>query len=161
MRFGYRASGQWLYVNETFSRKLSRFAIGVDGSLGVKEDITEFGHGVFPDGLAFDVNGDAWVVSIVSNRVIQVSRDGSQTVFMQDADPQHLDWVEAAYQANAMGRPHLDALRSSVLKNVSSLAFGGPHSRAGYLGCLLGDAVAQVDMPVPGHPPVHWHYPFT
>ena len=154
-------SGQWLYVNETFSRKLSRFAIGPDGELGAKEVVTEFGHGVFPDGLAFDVNGDAWVVSIVSNRLIRVSPDGNQTVLIQDADPQHLDWVEAAYQANELGRPHLDALCSGELKNISSLAFGGPHLRTGYLGCLLGDAVARVDMPVAGHAPVHWHYAFT
>jgi hypothetical protein len=152
-------SGQWLYVNETFSRKLSRFAIGIDGALGSKEVVTEFGHGVFPDGLAFDVNGDAWIVSIVSNRIIRVSPDGGQTVLLQDADPQHLDRVEAAYQANEMGRPHLDAVHSSVLKNISSLAFGGAQLRTGYLGCLLGDSVAQIDMPVEGHPPVHWHYP--
>ena len=154
-------SGEWLYVNETFSRKLSRFAIHADGSLGDKEVVTEFGYGVFPDGLAFDANGDAWIVSIVSNRVIRVSRDGSQAVFLQDADAQHLDWVEAAFEANELGRPHLDAVRSGVLKNISSLAFGGSQLRTGYLGCLLGDSVAKVAMPVAGHPPVHWHYPLA
>ena len=154
-------SGEWLYVNETFSRKLSRFAIHADGALGDKEVVTEFGQGVFPDGLAFDANGDAWVVSIVSNRVIHVSGDGRQAVFLQDADPQRLDWVEAAYEAHELGRPHLDTVPSGVLKNISSLAFGGPQMRTGYLGCLLGDSVAQVAMPVAGYPPVHWHYPLA
>jgi sugar lactone lactonase YvrE len=46
--------GKWLYVNETFARRLSRFALHADGSLGVKEVVTEFGPGTFPDGLAFD-----------------------------------------------------------------------------------------------------------
>ena len=36
-------SGQWLYVNETFARRLSRFALHDDGSLGAKEVVTEFG----------------------------------------------------------------------------------------------------------------------
>ena len=151
-------NGQWLYVNETFSRKLSRFAIGADGSLGAKEVVCEFGAGTFPDGLAFDVEGHIWVVSSVSNRLIRVAPDGSQTVWLQDADPAHLAWVETAYQANEMGRPHLDGVKSKVLKNISSIAFGGPDLRTGYLGCLLGDALATLPMPVAGHPPVHWHF---
>jgi hypothetical protein len=151
-------SGKWLYVNETFSRRLSRFALGVDASLGAKEVVCEFGAGTFPDGLAFDVEGHAWVVSIVSNRLIRVAPDGTQTIWLQDADPEHLAWVEAAYQANEMGRPHLDGVKSKLLKNISSIAFGGPDLRTSYLGCLLGESLATLPMPVAGHPPVHWHF---
>jgi sugar lactone lactonase YvrE len=151
-------NGQWLYVNETFSRRLSRFAIRPDASLGPKEIVCEFDAGVFPDGLAFDVEGHAWVVSIVSNRLIRVAPDGTQTVWLEDVDPEHLAWVEAAYQANEMGRPHLDGVKSKVLKNISSIAFGGADLRTGYLGCLLGDSLATLRMPVAGHPPVHWHF---
>jgi sugar lactone lactonase YvrE len=151
-------SGQWLYVNETFSRRLSRFAVQADGSLGNKQVVTEFGEGVYPDGLAFDVEGNAWVVSIVSNSVICVAPDGSQHLWLRDADAAHLAWVEAAFEANEMGRAHLDNVKSQVLRNTSSLAFGGADLRTGYLGCLLGDAIASFDMPVAGHPPVHWNY---
>ena len=77
-------SGNWLYVNETFTRRLSRFAICADSSLGPKEVVCEFGAGTFPDGLAFDVEGHAWVVSIVSNRLIRVSPDGTQTVWLEE-----------------------------------------------------------------------------
>lgn len=149
-------SGEWLYVNETFSRRLSRFVIRDDSSLGPKEVVCEFGAGTFPDGLAFDVEGHAWVVSIVSNRLIRVSPDGVQTVWLEDVDPEHLAWVEAAYQASEMGRPHLDGVKSKTLKNISSIAFGGADLRTGYLGCLLGDTLAMLRMPVAGHPPVHW-----
>ena len=79
-------SGQWLYVNETFARRLSRFALRADGSLGVKEVVTEFGPGTFPDGLAFDEEGHAWVVSIVSNRLIRVAPDGTPTTWLEEAD---------------------------------------------------------------------------
>ena len=151
-------NGQWLYVNETFARRLSRFPLRADGSLGEKQVVTEFGEGVYPDGLAFDVQGNAWVVSIVSNSVIRVAPDGKQHVLLRDVEPEHLAWVEAAYEANEMGRPHLDGVKSRTLKNISSLAFGGADLKTGYLGCLLGDAVAQVAMPVAGHPPVHWRY---
>ena len=50
-------SGQWLYVNETYVRRLSRFPLREDGSLGTKEIVTEFGYGQFPDGMAFDAEG--------------------------------------------------------------------------------------------------------
>ena len=46
--------GDWLYVNETFGRRLARFRIAADGSLGDRETVTTFGKGTFPDGLAFD-----------------------------------------------------------------------------------------------------------
>jgi sugar lactone lactonase YvrE len=66
-------SGKWLYVNETFVRRLSRFELLGPGKLGRRETVCEFGAGTFPDGLAFDVDGNAWVTSIVSNRVVRVS----------------------------------------------------------------------------------------
>jgi sugar lactone lactonase YvrE len=152
-------SGQWLYVNETFSRRLSRFPINADGGLGVKQVVTDFGVGLYPDGLAFDAHGFAWVVSIVSNSLIRVAPDGWQQLWLQDVELAHLSWVETAFEANEMGRPHLDGVKSRVLRNTSSVAFAGPDLRTGYLGCLLGDAIAKIQMPVAGHPPVHWNYP--
>jgi hypothetical protein len=49
-------------------------------------------------------------------------------------------------------------VKSKQLRNISSLAFGGPDLRTGYLGCLLGESVATLRMPVAGHPPIHWNY---
>ena len=152
-------SGQWLYVNETFGRRLSRFALHADGSLGAKQVITEFGPGTFPDGLAFDVHGHAWVVSIVSNRLIRVAPDGTPTIWLEDADAEHLAHVEAAFEAGTMGRPELDGIKSRCLRNISSLAFCGPERRHAVLGCLLGDRLATLPMPVAGLAPVHWDFP--
>jgi len=151
--------GEWLYVNETFARRLSRFAIRANGDLGPRELVAEFGAGTFPDGLCFDSEGGAWITSIVSNRVIRIAPDGGQSLLMEDNEPDHLAWVEQAFNSGQMGRPHLDKAHSRSLKNISSLAFGGPDLRTGYLGCLLGESVAAIPMPVAGHPPVHWNYP--
>jgi sugar lactone lactonase YvrE len=150
--------GHWLYVNETFGRRLSRFALHADGSLGPKQVVTEFGAGTFPDGLAFDVEGHAWVVSIVSNRLIRVAPDGAQTIWLEDADADHLAQVEAAFEAGTMGRPELDGIRSRRLRNISSIAFAGPERRTAVLGCLLGDRLAVLDMPVAGLAPTHWTF---
>jgi sugar lactone lactonase YvrE len=150
--------GGWLYVNETFGRRLSRFPIRPDGSLGAKEVLTTFGHGTFPDGLTFDAESHVWITSVVSNRIIRVAPNGAQTLMLEDADPAHLEECEQAYLSGTMGRPHLDQVPSRVLRNVSSLAFGGPGLRTAYVGCLLGDAIAVFDSPVAGHPPPHWRY---
>lgn len=148
--------GRSLWVNETFGRRLSRFALRADGSLGPRETVAEFGPGTYPDGLCFDVEGGAWITSIVSNRVIRVAPDGRASVVLEDADEAHVAWAEAAYRDGSMGRPHLDGVRSRRLRNVSSLAFGGPDLRTAYLGCLLGDSLMHFRSPVAGHPPAHW-----
>ncbi len=151
-------SGDWLYVNETFGRKLSRFRIERDGSLGAKQVVAEFGAGVFPDGLTFDASGDVWITSVISNRLIRVDRSGRQELLLDDGDEAHLAWVEEAYTAGRLGRPHLDDVKSSLLRNISSLAFGGADLRTGYLGCLLGDRIASFRSPVAGSPPAHWNW---
>ena len=151
-------SGQWLYVNETFARRLSRFGLHADGSLGVKEVVTEFGPGTFPDGLAFDEEGHAWVVSIVSNRLLRVAPDGTPTTWLEEADADHLALVEQAFESGTMGRPHLDGVPSRSLRNISSIAFAGTDRRTAVLGCLLGDHLATLRLPVAGVAPTHWHY---
>lgn len=148
--------GASLYVNETFARRLSRFALRGDGSLGARETVLEFGAGTYPDGLCFDAEGGAWITSIVSNRVIRVRADGRAELFVEDADDDHLRAVEAAYREGRMGREHLDGVVSRRLRNISSLAFGGPGLRTAWLGSLLGDRLESFIAPVAGHPPVHW-----
>jgi hypothetical protein len=150
--------GQWLYVNETFARRLTRFRVAADGALGARETVTVFGHGTYPDGLAFDAEGGVWITGIISNRVLHVARDGAQTIVVEDADTAHVEWCEQAYLAGTLGRPHLDKAAGRVLRNISSLAFGGLQLRTAYLGCLQGDAIACFDAPVAGHAPVHWEY---
>lgn len=150
--------GHWLYANETFARRLSRYPLDADGRLGARETVAQFGPGTFPDGLAFDEEGAAWVVSIISNRLIRVAPDGRQQVWLEDSDDGHLAWVEAAYRADAMDRPHLDANPGKRLRNISSIAFAGADRRTAVLGCLLGDRLTCLRLPVPGHPPIHWNY---
>lgn len=153
------ADGAFLYVVETFARRLIRFRIGTDGSLGDKRTLVEFGAGTFPDGIALDEAGGIWIVSIVSNRVLRLDPDGTLETVLEDSDPAHLADVERAFLTRTMGRPYLDRAASRVLRNISSLAFGGPERRTAYLGCLLGDAIHAFDSPVRGLAPPHWRYP--
>lgn len=150
--------GQHLYLNETFGRCLTRFRINRFGELSAPTVVTEFGAGTFPDGLAMDVEEHLWVTSPISNRVIRVAPDGGQTLILEDSDPDHLAAVEAAYQGGGLSRVHLDEAKSEKLRNISSLAFGGPDLRSAYLGSLLGDSIACFRSPIMGRPPTHWHF---
>lgn len=146
-----------LWVNETFGRRLTAFDVA-GGLLVNRRTVAEFGSGVFPDGLAPAADGSLLVTSIVSNRILRVGPDGTVIQLLEDADIEHLTWVETAFQANEMGRPHLDTMSSKILRNVSNLAFGGSDLGTAYLGCLLGDSIACFASPVPGRPLPHWDY---
>jgi sugar lactone lactonase YvrE len=151
------ADGRHLFVNETFARRVTRFKLTEEG-LGERTPVASFGAGTFPDGLALDVEGGLWITSIVSNRVIRLAPDGREEIVVEDADPGHVAWVEAAYAKGELDRQHLGRIESARLRNVSSLAFGGPDLRTAYLGCLLGDRIARFAAPVAGAPPLHWRH---
>lgn len=151
----FSADGSHAYVNETFARRVSRFAVGCDGTLSDKTTVAELGSGDFPDGLALDELGGLWITSIVSNRVIRI--DGRErNVLLEEGDTVHLAAVEAAFRENRMAREHLDGSPATTLRNISSLAFGGPDLKTVFLGCLLGDRIIAADAPVKGQRPLHY-----
>ena len=144
-----------LYVNETFARKLTAF--DVDGDrLTNGRVVASFGAGVFPDGLTPMSDGSFLVTSIISNAVLRVTPGGEVDTALKDADDDHVAWVDAAFQAGEMGRPHLDDVKSRVLRNISNLAFGGEGLSTAYLGCLLGDEIAFFESPLAGQALPHW-----
>lgn len=151
-------SGRWLYVNETIARRTSRYPVRGDGSLGAPEVFAQYGAGTWPDGLAFDVDGGVWIVSVGSNRIIRTTADGRQHLVLEDADPVRLAECEAAFQEGRFRREHIDAGAERTLGNVSGIAFGGPDLRTIYLGSLFGTRIGTFRAPVAGVPPVHWDF---
>ena len=151
-------TGKYLYVNETFGRRTLRFTIGADASLANRKVLATYGEGTYPDGMAVDEEGGIWVVSVVSNRVIHVSPQGEQTVVLEDLDPAHVAHLEGEYMANRLSRPLVYDNHSEKLKNITSLAFGGPDRRTAYLGSINDDRLAVFNAPVAGLAPVHWDW---
>jgi len=151
-------TGRWLYVVETYARRLARFRLAPDGKLSARETVEEFGPGEFPDGVALDEEGGAWVTCIVSNRLIRVMPDGRRSVVLDDSDAAHIAAVEAAYRSGTLTRDLLDRPTWRKLAHISSLAFGGPDRRTGYLGVLLADRIPFLRLPVAGAPMAHWEW---
>lgn len=152
------ADERHLFVNETFARRLTRFDVAENGDLSNRTTVATFGAGTFPDGVVLDSEGAAWVTSIVSNRVIRVAANGAMSTILEDAEPEHLAIVEDAFQSASMGRAHLDGVKSKVLRNVSSLAFGGPRLRTACLGCLLDERIPFFEASVAGAVPRHFDF---
>ncbi len=148
--------GRRLFVSEMCGRRLTAFDIADNGDLTNRRTVCEFGEGLFADGMAFDRDGNVWIVSVVSNRVIRIDETGRQTVIAEDADADHVAWVEDAFREDQMDRPHFDAVESRMLRNISGIAFGGPDLKTAHLGCLLGDKIAAFAVDTPGYPMSHW-----
>lgn len=152
------ADGRNVYVSETFARRISRFPVRTDGTLGSREEFATFGYGTFPDGIAFDEEDHLWVTSIVSNQLIRIAPNGRSDVLLEDSVAEHVDAVERALAEGRMGREHFYTIKSRRLRNIASVAFGGPDRRTVYLGSLMGTTLAMLRSPVPGRKPVHWNY---
>lgn len=144
-----------LFVNETFACRTTRYAVAADGGLSDPVPIS-FPADTFPDGLAFDAEGALWVTSVITNRLIRVAPDLTWTVLLEDTTPSGLDAV-AAYARDELTFDQVELSHGSRLRNLSSLAFGGPDLRTLYLGGLGADAVQVVRSPVAGQPMAHWH----
>lgn len=153
-------TGRWVYVNETYGRKLSRFPIlgDSDWKLGAREVVHQFTDGDFPDGLAFDAEGAVWVACVVSNRVVRIEHNGKASVVLEDPDPALIAAAEAQYARGSLSRADIDSGATRSLRNVSSVAFGGADLRTVFLGNLAGDRLATFRSDIAGAQPPHWLY---
>ena len=149
-------TGGWLYVNETYAPRLSRFPIRDGDRLGPRQTVAEFPPGTFPDGLEFDRDGGVWITSVFSNRVVRIGAEGGQRLLLEDNDPAFVARIERDFRSGALAGQGHPRVPGRLLRNVSSIAFGGPDLRTAYLGCLQGDRIATFRSPVAGAPPPHW-----
>lgn len=152
----FSPDGHWLYVNETYGQKTSRFPLYEDGSLGLKEVIATYDGANFPDGLTFDAFGGIWVTCIGSNRLIVIRPNGELQVVLEDTDTEYEKMLTQKVNNKTLQPLDMSSAGRSRLANISSLAFGGPSLTTAYLGCLLDDFILSFESPVPGLVPVHW-----
>ncbi len=150
--------GEWLYVNETVGQCTSRYPIREDASLGRRETVAEYPPATFPDGFTFDAEGGIWTVSVASNRIIHVDRNGRQTIVCEDADPADMERLTAAFDAGEPVRDMIDIGATRPLRNIASICFGGADLQTVYMGSLAHDSIQTFRSPVQGAAPVHWAF---
>lgn len=150
--------GKWLLVNETFHKRIVRFALADDGSLGAREVFAEFDDDTLPDGMTLDAEGGLWITGIAANKIIRVMPDGRWHLVAEDSNADHMAAIRKAIADGTLDRVLFYKNPAKVLPNVTSLAFGGPDLRTAYLGSVSGDKVAYFRSPVAGVPPAHWDW---
>lgn len=69
--------GRWLIHTDSALRKLYRFALHVDGTLGPREDFLRFRDAWgTPDGMTFDAEGGLWIACWGGSQVARFAPDG-------------------------------------------------------------------------------------
>ena len=146
--------GAYLFVNETFACRTTRFDLAMDGTLSKPVQLN-FPKDIYPDGMAFDSEGGLWITSVISNRLIRVAHDLTWTVLLEDPDPA-LPVIASAYAQGCLTWAQISQSRGATLSNLSSIAFGGPDLKTIYLGGLGHSSVRVLPSPVSGFPMNHW-----
>jgi sugar lactone lactonase YvrE len=150
-------TGEWLYVVETFGRRLTRFPIGAGGSLKSPETVIRFGQGTWPDGFVFDRQQAVWVTSLVSNRLLRFNGSSLETI-VEELNASHAGVVEEAFTGGRMHKDHLGRIPETRLQHVTSVGFGDSDLRTVYIGCLHTDCIFRFRTEVPGVAPPHWNF---
>lgn len=132
--------GRYLYAVETLGCRIVRFPIRHDGALGAKELVgpDSLGRGALPDGLTFDPAGNIWITIISRNAVHVIDREGMVHVVYSDPNAAAVEAIASAVEQRTGTLDHLlDCMKvEGPLRLPTSLAFGGPDGRTGFLGSV-------------------------
>ena len=151
-------TGQYLYTDETLAARLIRYRIRPDGALGMPETIAEFDESNMFDGFALDSAGGAWITALISNRLWYVTPNGEAHLLIEDSHPEQLHRLTELQKSTGVPKSIIYEEHGSTLRNISSVAFGGPDLRTAYLGNLMGDRLLSFRAPVAGIKPAHWDF---
>jgi sugar lactone lactonase YvrE len=115
----FSADGRYLYVAETFGNAIFRIAIEEDGFPGEREEVASL-HGVLPDGLAFDVEGNLYVACYEPSQVLRVTTDGMVERLIGDEEahlfchPTNLAFRGSTLFTTNLGRWHITAIETEA-----------------------------------------------
>jgi sugar lactone lactonase YvrE len=123
---------KYVYVAETMKRRVLRFSIHQNGSLGAKEIYgPEFlGRLGFPDGIAFDENGNLWVTFPAWNAIGYITPNRELEVVLEDP-------------------------KRKLLRGPANICFGGEKRKTAFIGSLEGTEIPYFDVPYPGMRLIH------
>jgi len=123
---------KFVFVAETMMRRVLRFPIFADGSLGSGE---VYGPAVlgpigFPDGIAFDEAGNLWVTFPMWNTIGYITPEEDLEIVLED--PERM-----------------------VMHRPSNICFGGKKRKTAFIGSLDGREIPCFEVPYAGARLIH------
>jgi sugar lactone lactonase YvrE len=126
--------GSALFVIETFDRKVSRIAIGLDGKPRGRADYATRLPGL-PDGLAFDDAGNLYVSCYEPSRILKVDPRGQVDLYIEDVTaevlchPTNIAFDGATLYSANLGRWHVtkiaaDTAAASLVSRAEAIRKG-------------------------------------
>ncbi len=124
--------GKFVYVAETMMRRILRFPINEDSSLGAREVYGPeiLGPRGFPDGIAFDEAGNLWIAFPAANAIGYIEPDGELAMYLED--PEGL-----------------------ILRAPANICFGGENRKTAFIGSLGCTNIPYFEVPYSGARLIH------
>jgi len=144
--------GRHLYTVETLGRRIVRFPILAGGDLGPKEVVGphDLGRAAYPDGFAFDAEGNIWLTLIIRNGIGVIAANGDYHVVYEEPQLDSIDTLVSSIAAGSADLAAMGACMGGALPFPTSLAFGGEDGRTVFVGSLASPHLATFRAPVPG-----------
>ena len=123
---------KFVYVAETMMRRILRFPIKEDDSLGEREVYgpQSLGYKGFPDGIAFDEAGNLWIAFPAANAIGYIDPEGELQKIVEDPE-------------------------GKIMRVPTNICFGGENRRTAFIGSLGGTNIPYFEVPYSGVRLIH------
>ena len=152
----FDAREEWLYVVESYARRITRLRAHADGTLEGRETYGPANLGGIPDGFAFDSAGNLWITLIMAERLVALTPQGDLLTLLDDGNATATENFDRHFFAGTMTPEIMATCKGTLAPWMASLTFGGPDLKTVYLGSLMGHTLLYFRSPVAGLPMAHW-----
>jgi gluconolactonase len=153
------ANEEWLYIVETTGPCITRMRLdesGAEVKLTGREVFGPSHLGGYPDGIAFDADGNLWCTLVMTDQLIALTPQGDKRLLLDDGEPAASANLLQRMDAGTVRPEDMQRAHGTIAPWMASVTFGGPDLRTVYLGSLLGTRIPFFRSPVAGLPMVHW-----
>lgn len=150
------ASESHLFVAETRGRRITRFTLREDGSTFDRTIYGDPDLGGFPDGIAFDAQGNLWGTLIGREQIYAITPSGEKRTIVDLGSRVLADELDVAVLSGTATLDHFLRCAWPHGGLLTSIAFGGPDLKTVFVGNLTGQSVPFFRFGIEGLPLVGW-----